>query len=69
MPQIETVDYVLNTIAGELTFETPPAVDAQVTAGFEFNVPVRFDTDLIQISVSSFQAGEVPSVPVIEVKV
>ena len=69
VPQIETVDYELNTIAGELTFETPPAVDAQVTAGFEFDVPVRFDTDLIQISVSSFQAGEVPSVPVIEVKV
>jgi uncharacterized protein (TIGR02217 family) len=31
-------------------------------------VPVRFDTDRIAVSVASFQAGEVPSVPVVEVR-
>jgi bacterioferritin-associated ferredoxin len=41
---------------------------AEVRAGFEFDVPVRFDTDRIQTSVASFQAGEVPSVPVLEVR-
>ena len=41
---------------------------AEVTVGFEFDVPVRFDTDLIQVSVASFQAGDVPKVPVIEVR-
>ena len=40
-----------------------------VTAGFEFDVPVRFDTDSIQTSVASFQAGEIPSVPIVEVRV
>ncbi len=40
----------------------------QVTAGFEFDVPVRFDTDRISVSVASFQAGEVPDVPVLEVR-
>jgi hypothetical protein len=40
----------------------------EVTAGFEFDVPVRFDTDRIQVSVASFQAGEVPAVPVVEVR-
>jgi uncharacterized protein (TIGR02217 family) len=39
-----------------------------VTAGFEFDVPVRFDTDRIQTSVASFQAGDAPSVPVVEVR-
>ena len=39
------------------------------TAGFEFDVPVRFDTDRIQTSVASFQAGDVPSVPIVEVRV
>ena len=39
-----------------------------MSAGFEFDVPVRFDTDLIQVSVASFQAGEVPKVPVVEVR-
>lgn len=36
--------------------------------GCEFDVPVRFDTDLVQVSVASFQAGDVPKVPVIEVR-
>lgn len=39
-----------------------------MTAGFEFDVPVRFDTDAIQTSVASFQAGDVPNVPVVEVR-
>jgi hypothetical protein len=30
---------------------------------------VRFDTDCIQISVASFEAGEVPQIPVIEVRI
>ena len=44
-------------------------VGEQVTAGFEFDVPVRFDTDSIQTSVASFQAGEAPAVPVVEIRV
>jgi uncharacterized protein (TIGR02217 family) len=67
-PQIETVDYALNLVAGTVTFALPPDVGAVVTAGFEFDVPVRFDTDRIAVSVASFQAGEVPSVPVVEVR-
>jgi len=40
-----------------------------ITAGYEFDVPVRFDTDRIQTSLASFQAGEVPNVPVVEIRV
>ncbi len=47
----------------------PPRVGAAVTAGYEFDVPVRFDTDQIMISVASFEAGDVPDVPVVEVRV
>ncbi|MCB1350597.1 MAG: DUF2460 domain-containing protein, partial [Maritimibacter sp.] len=39
------------------------------TAGFEFDVAVRFGTDQIQASVATFQAGDVPSVPVVELRV
>jgi uncharacterized protein (TIGR02217 family) len=39
-----------------------------VTAGFLFDVPVRFDTDRLTASIASFQAGEIPSIPIIEVK-
>ncbi|MBU0778513.1 MAG: DUF2460 domain-containing protein, partial [Alphaproteobacteria bacterium] len=50
-------------------FADAPDAGAEVTAGFEFDVPVRFDTDRIETSVSSFQAGQAPSVPVVEVRV
>jgi uncharacterized protein (TIGR02217 family) len=46
-----------------------PPDDAVVTAGFEFDVPVRFDTDRIDINLSSFEAGEVPNIPVVEIRV
>jgi uncharacterized protein (TIGR02217 family) len=63
------VQYVLDDTTGRVTFLAPPAVDAEITAGFEFDVPVRFDTDRIMTSIEAFRAGEVPSVPVVEVRV
>ncbi|MEO0357133.1 MAG: DUF2460 domain-containing protein [Pseudomonadota bacterium] len=67
--QQDTVDFTVNTETGILTFTHPVDEYAEVTAGFEFDVPVRFDTDQIVTSVSHFQAGEVPNVPVVEVRV
>jgi uncharacterized protein (TIGR02217 family) len=67
-PKIETIDWEVDTATGIVTFTDPPDVGVAVTAGFEFDVPVRFDTDRIEVSVASFQAGEVPSVPVVEVR-
>lgn len=64
----EGVHYSVDLTTGIVSFATPPAVDERVTAGFEFDVPVRFDADAIQVSVASFQAGAAPSVPVVEVR-
>lgn len=68
-PKVEGVEFELDPQTGEVVFATAPPVGAQVTAGFEFDVPVRFDTDRIDVSVASFQAGDVPHVPVIEVRI
>ncbi|MCA0044706.1 DUF2460 domain-containing protein [Celeribacter litoreus] len=65
----QSIDWEIDTETGLLTFYEPPTDGAQITAGFEFDVPVRFDTDVITTSVASFQAGEVPNVPVVEVRV
>ena len=65
---VESLHWTVDTATGEITFATPPAVGAEVTIGCEFDVPVRFDTDVIQVSVASFQAGDVPKVPVVEVR-
>ena len=53
---------------GAVTLDAAPAEGARVTAGYEFDVPVRFDADRIQVSVAGFEAGEVPSVPVVEIR-
>lgn len=53
---------------GVITFAAPPETGAEVTAGFEFDVPVRFDTDRIAVSIASFQAGEIPEIPVVELR-
>ncbi len=67
--QVLGVDYAVDFETGEVMFAEPPADGAMVTAGFEFDVPVRFDTDRIECSVGGFSAGEIPSVPVVEVRV
>ncbi len=65
----DAVQYTVDPTSGIITFAHPPDLGMEIFAGFEFDVPVRFDTDRILTSVASFQAGQVPDVPVIEVRV
>lgn len=62
-------DFEVDHASGIVTFHEPPEPGAEITAGYEFDVPVRFDTDRIAVSVASFQAGEMPQIPVIEVRI
>ena len=68
VPMDRDAGYSVDDDTGWLRFDSAPDIGAQIRAGYEFDVPVRFDTDAIMTSVSSFQAGEVPNVPVIEVR-
>lgn len=61
--------YVVNHQTGVVTFTDPPEIGSEVTAGYEFDVPVRFDADRIAISVASFHAGEMPEIPIVEVRI
>ncbi|MGX9350668.1 phage distal tail protein, Rcc01695 family [Shimia sp. W99] len=65
----EGVHFEVEADTGLVHFFEPPGLETEITAGFEFDVPVRFDTDRIQTSVASFRAGDVPNVPVVEVRV
>ncbi|SEB59853.1 DUF2460 domain-containing protein [Rhodobacter sp. 24-YEA-8] len=67
-PKVGGIEFTVDSAKGEVLFEVPPPLGARVTAGFEFDVPVRFDADRIQVSVASFQAGDVPNVPVVEIR-
>lgn len=54
---------------GVIRLDTPPSSGAQITAGFAFDVPVRFDSDRLDINLAGFEAGDIPSIPLIELKV
>jgi uncharacterized protein (TIGR02217 family) len=60
-----TVDHV----TGMVTLDEAPATGDAVTAGFEFDTPVRFDTDRIEVALESFAAGRMTAAPLIEVRV
>ena len=62
-PESASVDHS----TGLVTLATPPAPGALVTAGFLFDVAVRFDTDRLTIALAAFHAGEAPSIPLVEV--
>ncbi len=76
-PRIETLlvsvggtpvlDWTLSS-NGLLTLAQAPAIGAEVRAGFLFDVPVRFAEDRIDISGVNFEAGEAPSIPLIELR-
>lgn len=68
-PKVREADYSLDPKTGAVAFVTAPGDGVLITAGFEFDVPVRFDTDRISTSLAGFTAGEIPSVPVLEVRV
>jgi uncharacterized protein (TIGR02217 family) len=59
---------IIDDVTGIVTFQTAPASGATISAGFEFDVPVRFDTDRMEINLSHFEAGQIPDVPVVEVR-
>lgn len=63
------LNFSIDLTTGMVVLDEAPAPDAEVTAGYEFDVPVRFDTDHIATSVASFRAGDMPSVPVVELRV
>jgi uncharacterized protein (TIGR02217 family) len=64
-------DFTIDASTGVVTFLPGklPAAGKQVTAGFDFDVPVRFDTDRLDIDLASFEAGEAVSIPLIEILV
>ncbi len=66
---VETVAFTLDATSGTVTLASPPPDGAAVTAGFLFDVPVRFDTDRLDVNLTSFAAGEIPSIPLVEIRV
>jgi len=69
VPAGEGSVWTLDPAAGTVIFLPGhvPGAGAAVTAGFLFDVPVRFDADRLVVSLTAFEAGEIPSVPLVEI--
>lgn len=70
-PQTEGNDYTIDTATGLITFEpgSLPGPGSLITAGFEFDVPVRFDSESLRLNLTRFKAGEIPDIPLIEIRI
>ena len=66
----EGADFTCDASTGLVSFLEGhvPDVGAAVSAGFLFDVPVRFDTDYLEVDLSAFAAGAIPKIPLIEIK-
>ena len=61
--------FTVDTTTGIVTFSTPPANGVVVKAGFEFEVPVRFEADQLTINMEAFKHGTLEDINLIEVRV
>lgn len=64
---VETTAFTADETTGTVTFAVAPPAGSAVTAGFVFDCPARFDTDALRINLAAFRAGDIPSIPLIEV--
>lgn len=67
---VDPDDISVDATTGEILFETPamPAPGAVITAGYFFDIPVRFDADRIEVNLAAFRAGSAPTVPLVEIR-
>lgn len=65
----QTTGVSINYATGEVTFVIAPEEGATITADFEFDVPVRFDTDRLSASLDAYGAHSWQDIPLLEVRV
>jgi uncharacterized protein (TIGR02217 family) len=58
----------VDTSTGVVTFGAPPGAGVAVTAGFAFDVPVRFDTDTLDVTLDLERLGSIASIPLLEIR-
>ena len=66
--QTQGPDYAIDLLTGIVTFTAAPAGGEDVQVALEFDVPVRFDTDVMNLNVEIFDSGSWPNIPVLELK-
>lgn len=65
----QTTGVSVNAQTGEISFVLAPDDGAEIRADFEFDVPVRFDTDTLSASLDAYGAHSWQDIPLIEIRV
>ena len=65
--QTENVHYQIDCSLGKVVFATPPESGVEITAGFEFDIPVRFNTDQMLVKYTDFGVAEIPDLELVEI--
>ena len=60
--------WTLDATTGVVTFTAAPGSGVIVRAGFEFDVPVRFDTDMLDVTLDIERLGSITSIPLLEIR-
>ena len=60
--------WTVDTTTGVVTFTTAPTNGVIVRAGFEFDVPVRFDSDTLDVTLDFERLGSITTIPLLEIR-
>lgn len=60
--------FTVQTTAATVTFTVAPALNELVGMICEFDSIVRFDTDTLDVTLETFEAGAIPTIPIVEVR-
>ena len=60
--------WAIDTTTGVVSFDAAPASGVAITAGFEFDVPVRFDSDTLDVTLDIERLGSITSIPLLEIR-
>ena len=60
--------WTLDATIGVVNFTTAPANGVIVRAGFEFDVPVRFDSDTLDVTLDFERLGSITAIPLLEIR-
>lgn len=58
----------IDPTTGSVTFTTAPGAGVAITAGYEFDVPVRFGSDTLDVTLDVERLGSITSIPLIEIR-
>ncbi|AUM72955.1 DUF2460 domain-containing protein [Paracoccus jeotgali] len=60
--------WTIDPATGVVTIAAAPGSGVTVRAGFEFDVPVRFDSDTLDVTLDIERLGSITSIPLLEIR-